>query len=133
MDDNESLILDISSESDDESEIVFDDNTEDDKIDYKADNYCISNQKQASYYEQQYNQRGQIKLLIATDLRKIFNAILSNYDTCTNQMKLVVNSIALSLNEITQTDGQSSGIFRHISRNHVSKEYAMEQMLNIMR
>ena len=59
MDDNESLILDISSESDDESEIVFDDNTEDDKIDYKADNYCISNQKQASNYEQQYNQRGQ--------------------------------------------------------------------------
>ena len=88
--------------------------------------------KQASYYKQEYNQRGQIKPLNAIDLRKTFNAILSNYDTCTNQMKLVVNSIALSLNEITQTDGQTCGIFRHVSRNDVNEEYTMEQMLNIM-
>ena len=101
--DNESLIFDDTSESDDESEIVFDDNIEEDEIDYEADNYCTSNQKQALYYERQYKQRSQIKPLNATDLKKIFNAILSNYDTCTNQMKLVVNSIVLSLNEITQT------------------------------
>ena len=59
--------MDNSSESDDESEIVFDDNAEEDEIDYEADNYCTSNQKQASYYEQQYNQHGQIKPLNATN------------------------------------------------------------------
>ena len=48
-------------------------------------------------------------------------------------MKLVVNSIALSLNEITQTDGQRCGIFRHFDRNEVNKDYANGQIINIIK
>ena len=47
-------------------------------------------------------------------------------------MKLVVNSIALSLNEITQTDRQRCGIFRHVDRREVNKDYADEQIVNII-
>ena len=57
--DNESIILDHSSESDDEYGFAFEDNTEEVKVDYEADNYCTPNQKQAAYYEQQYDQRSQ--------------------------------------------------------------------------
>ena len=67
----------------------------------------------------------------ASNLRKTFNEILSNYDICSEKMKLVVNSIALSLNEITQTDGQASGIFRHVERDQVDQEYASKQIVNI--
>ena len=63
----------------------------------------------------------------ASELRKTFNMILSNYDTCTEKMRLVVNSIALSMNEITQTDGQTCGIFRHVDRNQVDEDYASKQ------
>ena len=48
-------------------------------------------------------------------------------------MKLVVNSTALSLNEITQTDRQRCGIFRHVDRNEVNKDYANEQIINIIK
>ena len=58
---------------------------------------------------------------------QLLNAILSNYDTCTEQMKLFVNSIALSVNEITQTDGQNCGIFRHVDRTEINKKYANEK------
>ena len=34
-------------------------------------------------------------------------------------MKLVVSSIALSLDDITETDGQKSGVFHPIDRNKV--------------
>ena len=53
MDDdgNESIILDECSECDDESYIASNDTTEDDQIDYEADNYCTTNQKQATYYK----------------------------------------------------------------------------------
>ena len=48
-------------------------------------------------------------------------------------MKLVVNSITLSLNEITQTDGQTSGIFQQVDRNDVDNEYASKQIVNIIK
>ncbi len=57
----------------------------------------------------------------AAELCKAFNTILSNYDTCTEQMKLIVNSITLSMNETSQTDGQLCGIFRHVDRKKVDK------------
>ncbi len=37
----------------------------------------------------------------AADLQKISNTILSNYEKCNEQVKLAVNSITLSWNEIT--------------------------------
>ena len=97
----------------------------DDEI--EADNFLTSEEKQASYYEQEYYKRGKPKSLDVSELHKTFNAILSNYDTCTEQMKLVVNSIALSVNEITQTDGQNCGIFRHVDRTEINKKYANEK------
>ena len=60
------------------------------------------------------------------------NAILSNYDKCTEQMKLVVNSIVLSLNEITQTDRQRSGIFCHTDKNEVIEDYTKKQIVSII-
>ena len=50
-------------------------------------------------------------------------------------MKLVVNSIALSLSlyELTQTDGQRCGIFRHVDRNEVDEDYANQQIINIIK
>ena len=48
-------------------------------------------------------------------------------------MKMVVNSIALSLNEITQTDGQTSGLFHQVDRNDVDNEYASKQIVNIIK
>ena len=68
-----------------------------------------------------------------SDLRKTFNEILSNYDTCTEQMKLVIISIALSLNKITQTDGQTCGIFCHENKNDVNKDNASKQILSIIK
>ena len=47
-------------------------------------------------------------------------------------MKLDDNSIALYLNEIAQTDGQRCGIFRHVDRVDINKEYANEQIVNII-
>jgi len=103
----------------------------DDDIDFEADNDVSNSEKQASYYEQECYERGKIKAMNASNLRKTFNEILSNYDICSEKMKLVVNSIALSLNEITQTDGQASGIFRHVERDQVDQEYASKQIVNI--
>ena len=71
----------------------------------EADNFLTSEEKQASYYEQECYKWGKPKSLDVSELRKTFNAILSNYDTCTEQMKLFVNAIALSVNEIIQTGG----------------------------
>ena len=48
-------------------------------------------------------------------------------------MKLVVSSIALSLNEITQTDRQKSGNFHHTDRNEVDRDYAIKQIGSIIR
>ena len=96
-------------------------------IEIEADNCLTSVQKQASYYEQECHKHGKIKSLDASELHKTFNTILSNYDTCTEQMKLFVNSIALSVNEITQTDGQNCGIFRHVDRTEINKKYANEK------
>ena len=61
------------------------------------------------------------------ELRKIFNTVLSNYERCTEQMKLVVNSITLSLNNITQTDGhhvEYSDIF--IGKKLTDKEICLQ-------
>ena len=69
----------------------------DSKGETEADNFLTSEQKQASYYEQECYIRDKTRSLGAAELRKTFNAVLSNYDTCMEQMKLVVNSIALSL------------------------------------
>ena len=71
-----------------------------------------------------------IKSLDASLFGKTFNRVLLNYDTCMEQMRLVVNSIALSLYEITQTDGQRCGIFHHALKNKVDKKYARDQILN---
>ena len=110
-----------------------DDQDTDDEIFWEADNIFNCNEKEASYYEQECQQRGKIKAMNASELRKTFNLILSNYDTCTEQMKMVVNSIALSLNDITQTDGKSSGIFCQVDRNDVDNEYASKQIVNIIK
>ena len=77
-------------------------------------------------------QKKKIKSLDVTELRKIFNSILSNYDTCTEKTKLVVNSIAISMNEITQTDGQQCGIFRHMETDDVDKDYASNQIVELI-
>ena len=119
------LIFDETSDSDNDSDLNFDTNT-DDGIGYEADNCCTSNQKQASYYEQECNQHDKIKPMNTSDLRKTFNEILSNYDTCTEQMKLVINSIALFLNEIAQIDGQTCDIFRHVNKNDANKDYTIK-------
>ena len=105
----------------------------DDEIDFEADNDFSKSEKQASYYEQQCNLCGKIKPVNVTELRKTFNEILSSYDTCTEQMKLVVNSIALSLNEIALTDGQATRIFRHVERDQIDKEYASKQIVSIIK
>ena len=102
----------------------------DDEI--EAANFLTSEEKQVSYYEQECYKRGKPKSLDVSELRKTFDAIFSNYVTCTEQMKLVVNPIALSVNEITQTDGQKCGIFHHVDRTEINKEYANEQIVNII-
>ena len=48
-------------------------------------------------------------------------------------MKLVVSSIALSLDDITETDGQKMGIFNPIDRNKVDSDYATQQIVSIIR
>ena len=52
--------------------------------------------------------------MCASELQKTSFLILCNYKTCTEEMKLVVNSSTLSLIKITQTDGQSCGIFHNV-------------------
>ena len=94
--------------------------------------FMTSNQKQAACYKQEQYWHGKVKSLDATELRNTFNSILSNYDTCIEKMKLVVSSIVLSLNEITQTDGQKSGIFRHTDRNKIDGDYAIKQIVGII-
>ena len=46
------------------------------------------------------------------------------------QMRPVVNSITLSLYEITQTDRQRCGVFHHAPKNKVHEEYATDQIIN---
>ena len=92
--DNNSVTLDdIGNETDSIIEL-----NSDEEIELAAD----ESQKQAAYYEQGCYQRGTIKTMSAAELNKTCNTILSNYETCTEQMKLVVNSITLGciLNEI---------------------------------
>ena len=82
----------------------------DDEIEQIADNCLSSSQKQAAYYEQESYQKGTIKAMSASELRKHstqFYPIMKLIE----HIKLVVNSITLSLNEITQIDGKSCGIF----------------------
>ena len=68
--------------------------------------FMTSNQKQAAYYEQEQYWHGKVKSLDAT--------------------------IVLSLNEITQTDGKKSGIFRHTDRNKIDGDYAIKQIVGII-
>ena len=105
----------------------------DNEIGFEADNDFTKSEKQASYYEQQCNHITKIKPMNVTELRKTFNEILSSYETCTEQMKLVVNSLALSLNEIALTDGQATGIFRHVERDKIDQGYASKQIVNILK
>ena len=77
--------------------------------------------------------RSKTKSLDVAELRRIFNSVLSNYDTCTEKMKLVVNSIAISINEISETDGQQCGIFCHVERDDVDKDYADQQIIEIIK
>jgi len=107
--------------------------TFDDDIDFEADNNCNKSEKQASYYEQECYQHGTTKPMNVLDLRKTFNEILSTYESCTEKMQLVVNSIALSLNEITLTDGKQRGIFRHMDPADIDEEYASNQIVNIIK
>ena len=60
---------------------------------------------------------------------KTFNKVLSNCDTCIEQMRLVLNSIGLSINEITRLDVQRGCIFHHAPRNKVDEQYAMDQII----
>ena len=103
-----------------------------DDVEIEADDNLTSKQKQASYYEQECYQKSKTKSLEITELRRIFNNVLSNYDTCTEKMKLVVNSISISMNEISQTDGQQCGIFRHMERENVNEEYANQQIVKLI-
>ena len=57
----------------------------DDDVEIEADNYLTSEQKQASYYKQECYLRSKTKSLDAAELQKIFNSVLSNYDTCTEK------------------------------------------------
>ena len=60
---------------------------------------------------------------------KTFNKVLSNCDICIEQVRLVLNSIDLSINEITQSDVQRGVIFHHAPRNKVDEQYAMDQTI----
>lgn len=127
--DSNSAMLDESSV---ETDSIIDLNTND-GIDLVADDSFDANQKQAIYHEQACYQSGKVKTLSASELWKTFNTILSNHETCTEQMKLVVSTITLSLQEITQTDRQSCGIFCHVDRSDVDREYALKQIVGIIK
>ena len=49
------------------------------------------------------------------------------------KIKLIIDSIAILLNEITQTDGQQCGIFRHVERDDVDKDYANQQIIDMIK
>ena len=100
---------------------------------FVTDELLTTSQKQAAYYEQDCSAERTIKPMLASELRTKFNEILSNYDTCTKKMKLIINYITLSLDETTQTDGQSSGIFRHMEREKIDKDYVSNQTIEIIR
>lgn len=131
-DNSDCIILDNTSDeeymSDNEHPINDDDN-----ISFTADNGLTLNEKQASFYEQDCYEKGNVKPMSILELRKVFNSVLSNYESCTEKMKLVSNSIALSLNDITQTDGQACGIFRHVNTEDVDETYASKQIVSIIR
>ena len=65
----------------------------DDEI--EADNFQTSEEKQASYNEQECYKRCKRKSLDMSELRKIFNAILSNYDTCTEAKNMLMNKLSI--------------------------------------
>ena len=46
---------------------------------------------------------------------------------------MIVNSIAISLNEISQTDGQQCGIFRYVDRDNVDEDYANQQIIDLIK
>ena len=73
--------------------------TSDNDVEIEADKFLFSEQKQASYYEQECYHRSKIKSSDASKLRETSNIVLSNYNSCTEQMKLVANSVALSLRD----------------------------------
>ena len=127
------ITLDNRSDEEDTSENESDINDDEDNISFTADNGLTLSEKQASFYEQDCYEKAKIKPLSVIELRKVFNNILSKYDSCTEKMKLVSNSIALSLNDIVQTDGQVSGIFRHVGQEEVDESYACKQMISIIR
>ena len=55
----------------------------------------------------------------AAESQSRLNLILSDYDTCSDLMNLIVNSITPLLDEISLTNDESSGVFRYVDETKV--------------
>ena len=113
-----------------DNDSVYSDNTM--NIETTADIKHSTEQNQGAFFEQMPGQSKPVKCLTASELKKCHGSIIRELQFVYHPVKIMINAIMLSLNEMGITDGMSNGILDATSDNY-SDEVILKSINNLIR
>ena len=72
---------------------------------------------------------GNIKPLSTRDLQTVFNDILSKFDKCQDNVKYLVSSLAISMQQVSATDGKKGGILETSTKSDCEVMQEMKRVI----
>ena len=76
---------------------------------------------------------GNIKPLSTRDLQTIFNDIMSKFDKCQDNVKHLVSSLAISMQQVSATDGKQGGILETSPQTNCEVMQEMKRLIQTHR